>query len=58
MRVRILTIALIAAMSAGCATGIRVGGERYGAGVGGFIGPVPQSVVRDSYLMPPVMVER
>jgi hypothetical protein len=38
MRTRIFTIvlAVLSLIPAGCATGFRVGGDRYGAGVGGY----------------------
>jgi len=46
MRSRMLSIVLtvLSLASAGCATGFRVGGNRYGAGVGGYIGPVPDAI--------------
>lgn len=56
MRTRIFTIVLATAslISGGCATGFRVGGDRYGAGVGGYVGAVPAAVsAREAYLLPP-----
>lgn len=52
MRTRILALALAIGVlvSAGCASGFRVGGDRYGAGVGGYVGPVPH---QQTYLPPP-----
>ena len=48
MRRRFLVIAaaVLGLVSAGCATGARVGGDRVGAGVGGYVGPVPPSLQR------------
>jgi len=44
MRIRILTlaIAVLSIAMGGCATGVRLGGERYGAGVGGYVGQTPK----------------
>ena len=46
MRSRMLSIVLtvLSLASAGCATGFRVGGNHYGAGVGGYVGPVPDTI--------------
>lgn len=51
MRTRILALllAICALVPVGCATGFRVGGDRYGAGVGGYVGPVPH---QQSFLPP------
>lgn len=45
MRSWILTavVAVLSVVSTGCATGFRVGGDRYGAGIGGYVGPVPHA---------------
>ena len=57
MRIRLLTVVLVvlSLVPAGCATGFRVGGNRYGAGVGGYVGPVPDAVqpVPESFQLPP-----
>ena len=46
MRVRVFTVVLAVSslIPVGCATGFRVGGNRYGAGVGGYVGPVPDTI--------------
>ncbi len=42
MRRRILAVlAILAILQSGCAGGFRIGGNRFGAGIGGYIGPVP-----------------
>ena len=43
MRTRMLAIvlAVLSLAPVGCAGGFRVGGNRFGAGIGAYIGPVP-----------------
>ena len=40
----LLTLAVLTLISTGCASGFRLGGDRVGAGVGGYVGPVPDAV--------------
>jgi hypothetical protein len=49
-----IVLAVLSLTPAGCATGFRVGGNRYGAGVGGYVGPVPDAIQpgHDSYQPP------
>lgn len=44
MRTLLTTLAFAALLTTGCATGFRVGGNNYGAGIGGYIGPVPDAL--------------
>ncbi|WP_439631312.1 hypothetical protein [Gemmata sp.] len=54
MRKVLVTLALAALLPAGCATGFRVGGNNYGAGIGGYVGPVPEALRHEtSYASPP-----
>jgi hypothetical protein len=57
VRTRVFTIvlAVVSLVPGGCATGFRVGGNHYGAGVGGYIGPVPDAVQHNHhYPQPPL----
>jgi len=57
MRYRILavTFAGLALVPVGCAGGFRLGGNRFGAGIGAYIGPVPDLVphATSCYPLPP-----
>ena len=54
MRSKLTIVALAALAPAGCAGGFRIGGNHYGAGVGAYIGPVPEALKQDrSYFSPP-----
>jgi hypothetical protein len=44
MRTCQLVLLLACLAATGCAGGFRVGGNRFGAGVGAYIGPVPDAV--------------
>jgi hypothetical protein len=45
MRTTVLLLLLLMSVAAsGCAAGFRLGGNRFGAGIGGYLGPVPDVV--------------
>jgi len=53
MRIRLFTVllAILTLALGGCATGFRLGGERFGAGVGGYVGAPPSG--HTTYSPPP-----
>ena len=54
MRTKLIVLALAALAPAGCAGGFRIGGNNYGAGIGAYIGPVPDALKQErSYFPPP-----
>jgi hypothetical protein len=58
MRRKLVMLALLILTQAGCAGGFRIGGNRFGAGIGGYIGPVPDVIRSEqSYYVPPPSVE-
>jgi hypothetical protein len=44
----VATLLAICLAGTGCAGGFRLGGNRFGAGVGAYIGPVPDVVKPDA----------
>ncbi len=44
MRSKLMVIVLLVLLQAGCAGGFRVGGNNVGAGIGAYIGPVPDAL--------------
>jgi hypothetical protein len=44
VRVKLIALVCVALAQAGCAGGFRVGGNNFGAGFGGYIGPVPDAI--------------
>ena len=54
MRTKFIALALAALAPAGCAGGFRIGGNNFGAGIGAYIGPVPDALKQErSYFPPP-----
>jgi hypothetical protein len=54
MRPRFVAPALAALTPAGCAGGFRLDGNNYAAGVGAYIGPVPDALKQDRSYSPPL----
>jgi hypothetical protein len=54
MRTRVLGIvlAMLSLVPVGCAGGFRIGGNRFGAGIGAYIGPVPDVLRPDDSCQP------
>ena len=44
MRPKLIAVAMILFTQVGCAGGFRIGGNRFGAGIGAYIGPVPDVI--------------
>src|SRR4051812_19552466 len=53
MRSKFVFLALAALAPAGCAGGFRIGGNNYGAGIGAYIGPVPDALKQERCYSPP-----
>jgi hypothetical protein len=55
VRTRVLNIVVVilSLVPVGCAGGFRVGGNNFGAGVGGYIGPVPDAIKSGDSCYPP-----
>lgn len=51
-RLILVALAALSLAPVGCAAGIRVGGNRFGAGIGAYIGPVPDVIKPDGYDAP------
>jgi len=51
----IALFAVLVLFTSGCAGGFRLGGNNYGIGIGGYIGPTPDAVqnATPNYLPPP-----
>ena len=58
MRLKLIAVALALLTQVGCAGGFRIGGNRFGAGIGGYIGPVPDVIKNERCeYRPPVLIE-
>lgn len=53
MRPKLIAMVLAAFLQTGCAGGFRIGGNNYGAGIGAYIGPVPDAIKQDRSYYPP-----
>ena len=55
MRSKLMVITLLVLLQAGCAGGFRLGGNNFGAGIGAYIGPVPDALRQERSCSLPVL---